>query len=80
MRLLSVALPALSILSQISPVVSTSLDAFVVAETKAAYNGLLANIGSQGAKSVGALNGVVVAAPSDDPDYKCASLVLLKPK
>ena len=63
MRLVSVL--ALSTCSR-----AVGLDAFIASESRAAYSGLLANIGPSGSKSVGALKGVVVAAPSDAPDYK----------
>lgn len=51
------------------------VDAFIASESKIAYQGILNNIGSAGSKSVGALNGVIVAAPSDDPDYKCVAII-----
>jgi len=49
---------------------SNQNDRYASTEEEIALQGILNNIGSAGSKSSGALNGVVVAAPSDDPNYK----------
>ncbi|THH07791.1 hypothetical protein EW145_g3149 [Phellinidium pouzarii] len=68
MRLFAVCLQFLG-LANISTF-SQSIDSYVATEGIIAKSGVLANIGSNGAKSQGALPGVVVASPSTtDPDY-----------
>lgn len=47
-----------------------SVDAFIASESKIALQGILNNIGGSGSKAEKAHNGVVIASPSDDPDYK----------
>ncbi|OCL04422.1 carbohydrate-binding module family 20 protein [Glonium stellatum] len=47
-----------------------TVDSFIVTESPIALAGVLANIGSTGAKASGASSGIVVASPStSDPDY-----------
>ncbi|KAF7782370.1 CAZyme family GH15 and CBM20 [Agaricus bisporus var. burnettii] len=49
---------------------SSSVDAYLAAESPIAKAGLLANIGPSGSKSAGAKAGIVIASPShSDPDY-----------
>ncbi|KAJ4483733.1 glucoamylase [Lentinula aciculospora] len=60
-----VALLAPSVLAQ-----STVVDAYVSTESPIAKASMLANIGSSGSKSSGALSGIVIASPSTvNPDY-----------
>ncbi|KAF8271977.1 Six-hairpin glycosidase-like protein [Lactarius quietus] len=48
----------------------STLDAYIAKETRTAKSSLLANIGPDGAKSHGALAGLVIASPStQNPDY-----------
>lgn len=68
MKLLGTLLLAFSGASSV--VSAASLNSYVSSESKAAYNGLMANIGTAGSKSAPALDGVVVAAPTDDPPYR----------
>ncbi|KAF2732476.1 beta-glucosidase [Polyplosphaeria fusca] len=47
-----------------------ALDDFIAGQTSIAANGVLANIGSMGARSYGASKGLTLASPSkSDPDY-----------
>ena len=47
-----------------------AVEKYISAEGPVALTGLWANIGPNGSKDEGALAGVVVAAPSTDPDYR----------
>ncbi|GJE98974.1 glycoside hydrolase family 15 protein [Phanerochaete sordida] len=67
MRLLAFASLATLLVSALG---QTSVDTYVASESPVAKAGLLANIGSSGAKSSGAKPGVVIASPSTtNPDY-----------
>ncbi|KAF5388878.1 hypothetical protein D9757_005599 [Collybiopsis confluens] len=48
---------------------SSTVDTYVATQSPLAKAGLLANIGPSGSKSSGAKSGIVVAAPSTNPDY-----------
>lgn len=61
------ALPAQDVLE---PRATGSLDSWLAAESPVALQGILANIGANGAKVAGAKSGIVVASPSkSNPDY-----------
>ncbi|KAI0270004.1 glucoamylase [Gloeopeniophorella convolvens] len=69
MRLASL-FSALGLTGSVLELSTTDVDAYVERETPAARAGLLANIGPDGAKSHGALAGLVIASPSThDPNY-----------
>ncbi|KAK4498647.1 hypothetical protein PRZ48_009157 [Zasmidium cellare] len=63
----ALALPAQDVLE---PRATGSLDSWLAAESPVALQGILANIGGNGAKVAGAKSGIVVASPSkSNPDY-----------
>ncbi|RHZ59208.1 hypothetical protein CDV55_102012 [Aspergillus turcosus] len=55
---------------QLSPRATVSLDAWLATETTVSLNGILANIGADGAYAKSAKPGVIIASPStSNPDY-----------
>ncbi|KAF7118916.1 hypothetical protein CNMCM5793_008552 [Aspergillus hiratsukae] len=73
---LSYALCALAVghaavaVPQLSPRATGSLDTWLATETTVSLNGILANIGAEGAYAKSAKPGVIIASPStSDPDY-----------
>lgn len=58
------------LLAPLLALAQSSVDSFISTESPLAKAGLLANIGSTGSKSSGALPGIVIASPSTvNPDY-----------
>lgn len=67
--LLSLAVP--SVWVQFEERATRSLDSFIATESPVALEGVLNNIGSAGAKVMGAGSGLVIASPSKtNPDCK----------
>lgn len=77
MSLTKTLLCAVGLAANVARVAAADLDDFISSQRTIALNGVLSNIGPDGASVAGASAGIVVASPSKaDPDCKCVKYTM----